>query len=325
MLDSRQESLKLCKYLCNSWLFWGIDAEVLMSMRRRLSGRAFTLVELLVVIGIISLLISILLPALGKARAQANNVMCMSNLRQIGQGIMMYAGANKNSLPYGQIYYNGSEPDSDWSRLIMPYINKQPGQYYDDSPIGLPVYHDTDMIDPIASQAGGSPSLVNGYECHRFLFKESYPTSPQDYAGYHPKVYRLNQLNNDLALIFDAIQVGDKGWATPIPCMDNMSQNPFYWVAEGNETVAQFMANPWPAARPYAGPNFDPPTTLEAEYQPIFESWFRFRHLQNTSANFLFADFHVDSLKYHPDPASNNYNATSDLTWQNLFPRIVQN
>lgn len=66
-------------------------------MKRKNGG--FTLVELLVVIGIIALLISILLPALGRVRWQAQTVACAARMRDVVNSIVMYAGDNKGALP----------------------------------------------------------------------------------------------------------------------------------------------------------------------------------------------------------------------------------
>lgn len=69
----------------------------------------FTLVELLVVIGIIAVLISMLLPALGRARAQANIVKCASNMRQIGLATLNYAAENKGFLPLRGEYFKSND------------------------------------------------------------------------------------------------------------------------------------------------------------------------------------------------------------------------
>jgi prepilin-type processing-associated H-X9-DG protein len=87
---------------------------------------AFTLVELLVVIGIIALLISILLPALQKARAQANLVACMSNLRQIGTMLQIYAADNRGYLPYGNAQTAGGKAN----QYPNGYAGATIGQYW---------------------------------------------------------------------------------------------------------------------------------------------------------------------------------------------------
>ena len=97
-----------------------------MTRLNRRSRQGFTLVELLVVIGIIALLISILLPALNAAKERANRVKCASNLRQVGQGLMLYANDNKGAYPRVRYKLNGPLKAFTNPAAVDPHANNGP-------------------------------------------------------------------------------------------------------------------------------------------------------------------------------------------------------
>ena len=97
----------------------------------------FSLIELLVVIGIIALLISILLPALSVARQQAQTVKCQAQLRELGTALHLYADANKGSMPAWsawQTYPDGGSvedtPGLGWTEELAPYYVKPDSKMY---------------------------------------------------------------------------------------------------------------------------------------------------------------------------------------------------
>ena len=125
-----------------------------LSLRR---PRAFTLVELLVVIGIIALLIGILMPALQGARAQARAVACMSNVRQIAVAAQMYANEHKRWVTYLPTSTEGRPIDR--KELLHPYLNQ--GKNNQDNE-GNQVWHcpNNDKVEEEASY--GFNVVLNG-------------------------------------------------------------------------------------------------------------------------------------------------------------------
>ena len=104
-------------------------------------SRGFTLVELLVVIGIIALLISILMPAVGRAREQGNAIKCAANLRTIGQAFQMYLNvSNQFSPPYKNdaifldpadpTQYNDSRNSNAYWGVFFAVVSKLPKETF---------------------------------------------------------------------------------------------------------------------------------------------------------------------------------------------------
>jgi prepilin-type N-terminal cleavage/methylation domain-containing protein/prepilin-type processing-associated H-X9-DG protein len=134
-------------------------------MRQRRAG--FTLVELLVVIGIIALLISILLPSLNKAREAANAVKCSSNLRAIGQGVAVYIADYKGAIPASNWYYGLSFTNGLQGPLtpLNGYVHWSALIFAGGKHVGAPP--DISSVDPVYLSTAGwgifqCPSINNG-------------------------------------------------------------------------------------------------------------------------------------------------------------------
>ncbi len=130
----------------------------------RTRNKGFTLVELLVVIGIIAVLISILLPALNKARSQAKTVKCASNLKQICQSLMMYEMDAKGGMPWARVDTGTTGPNGLSSSQFYPkgwyWANELVSQGYIQAAHGIITGGSAPALDTIFRCPEGSDDLT---------------------------------------------------------------------------------------------------------------------------------------------------------------------
>lgn len=237
--------------------------------------RAFTLIELLVVIAIIAILAAILFPVFAQAREKARQITCVSNLKQIGLGVMMYQQDYDETFP--MTHYNDAKGNEvRWYNEVGPYIKN--GNIY--------------AYDGYYSGAGGIWSCPSapapqpgGYGVNYSLFRDGTPYGT-------PEAITLASLDTPT----QTIEVCEKGENDGNSSWLQFQTWEGNWTAIGGGTAANNYAYP---------DHLDILPSHDCDYQyssnyPSYANWNgcsmmpRYRH--SLQSNFLFGDGHVKSM-----------------------------
>jgi prepilin-type N-terminal cleavage/methylation domain-containing protein/prepilin-type processing-associated H-X9-DG protein len=262
-------------------------------------SQAFTLVELLVVIGIIALLISVLLPVLGKVRGQANTVACSANLRSIGQSLAIYTATSRGALPlsrtWGQV-----DPNS------TPYPNVSVAV------AGFPTnayYTPASMLDAVVKKPSHSGLVAEFGPKDTTYYGNALPWSkvfrcpevPADFS--QPVTYAFNP-NVFPSLQYDPLQ-GSQTWA---PNYYTTSDRRYWLTSQKINGLYADTAVSWDTSTCLAIPDFSVGFVF---------SWIDYANLLQTKMSGC-------RFRYTPDPAigrpDEGYFAQNTPIW---IPRTV--
>lgn len=295
-----------------------------MTFRR--PKHAFTLVELLVVIGIISLLISMLLPALGKARQAANLIDCQARLRQMGQALQIYTVQNRGLLPWGVV-----KNDEPWTNHVLPNASNQEEFWWwhfalsDILQKGLirsdgfvhgisPIFRDKDTIDP-----PDNARYVNHYVANERLLwnNNDADSAPNVFSGGAVRAgndllqRKISSVKpSTVFVLWDGPQAQDYDYNA-------------YEVSSGLDGFQITFGHCFCLGSPAPGLNYDRPVIpggfigqtqnatacriLQKKYNIDLRTAFvapdgwhtqlRFRHMNNTELNALCLDGHIETRK----------------------------
>lgn len=250
--------------------------------------RAFTLIELLVVVSIIALLVSILLPALGRAKEQARLVLCKTNLRTIGQAELLYATENDDRL----VLMRGDRPENYgfyWAAQLWAVFHEEEIPTMHDYFTCPPIEH-PDWLSCPSQKKLGYPHTWNDV---RFEIPPDYPWWLNNicYARNHTGQgsYQADEYDIPAARL--------SKFRSPSNLAANADSWCHYFYAPGNmpDTTELYLADGTPREKDIPITN----TGLQVEY----------RHNRGRGLNLLLWDGHVDSVR---DSIANTYRLDPD-------------
>ena len=288
------------------------------SRASRESQAAFTLVEVLVVIGIIAVLIGILLPVINKSRQASITIKCQAQLRQLYHGLSMYAVDNKGRLPWGQYRvasdyvgaYRSAMPMGlqnvvTWQTIINQYFNPKALNTLFDPATGQITIGINPADNLFLCPGVGMGSARSSYACNLVAmpdkdYEEAY-TDTSKQPLLQPALFAKLFPHNILLFDTNAMLNSDTMYATGFDV-------DYQYFIDPGDTEARFFRGD----DPYNGNKFRGsalPVITEANQNQDFgdasttnppypyQGNIRYRHNGDRVGNFVFADGHVDSLR----------------------------